>query len=326
VTDRTATLAVALAVDGIVGEVGGDWHPVAVTGRLLGRVYRPWRGLGPATELIAGGAALAAATGLAALLGWGAERLGGRRSRAGRGTPRTYRWWGLSGRGTPRPYLLGVLLKQTFSVRRLLEEGAGVADSLERGQLDQARLRLRALVSRPTGELTAEQCASAAIESLAENLADSVAAPLFFYSLLGLPAAAAYRVVNTADAMVGYRGETEWLGKTAARLDDVLSWAPSRLSALALSGAALALRGPAAAGSAWRTWRRDGARTASPNAGRPMSAMAGALDLRLEKPGHYVLGGGSRQPVAADVRAAVRLTGAATALLAAAALLWGARR
>lgn len=219
-----------------------------------------------------------------------------------------------------------MLLKQTFSIRLLLEEGAGVAGSLERRQLDEARLRLRALVSRPTGELSAELCASAAIESLAENVADSIAAPLIFYSLFGLPAAAAYRVVNTADAMVGYHGETEWLGKAAARIDDVLNWVPSRLSAMAVTGAALALRGPAAAASARRTWRQDGARTASPNAGRPMAAMAGALERRLEKRGHYVLGDRYREPGAADVRAAVRLTSVAAALLAAAALLWVARR
>jgi len=305
VSRRFATLAAALAVDGIVGEVGGDWHPVAAGGRLLERGYRPWRGRHAATELVAGAAALTAAAGLAALLGWGAERFAGRR--------------------LTRALVLGVLLKQTFSVRRLLEEGAGVADSLERGRLDQARLRLHALVSRPTDGLSAELCASAAIESLAENLADSVAAPLLFHSLYGLPAAAAYRVVNTADAMFGYRGETEWLGKAAALLDDALNWLPSRLSALALTGAAMALEGPAGAASAARTWRRDGALTASPNAGRPMSAMAGALDRQLEKRGHYLLGEG-RRPGAADVRRAVRLTGVAAALLAAAALAWGARR
>jgi len=240
------------------------------------------------------------------LLGWAAERVAGRR--------------------LTRALLLGVLLKQTFSIRRLLEEGARVAESLERGQLEQARFQLRALVSRPTEELSSELCAAAAIESLAENVADSIAAPLLFYSLFGLPAAAAYRVVNTADAMFGYRGETEWLGKSAARLDDALNWAPSRLSALALTGASLLQRGRDAAASAWLTWRRDGGRTASPNAGRPMAAMAGALERRLEKRGHYVLGDGHREPDAGDIRAALQLTGLAAALLAAAALLWGARR
>jgi adenosylcobinamide-phosphate synthase len=171
--------------------------------------------------------------------------------------------------------------------------------------------------------LDAGQCASAAIESLAENVADSVAAPLLAYAAFGLPGAAAYRVVNTADAMFGYRGETEWLGKAAARLDDLLNWVPSRLSALALTGAAVVLGD---ARGAWRTRRREARRTASPNAGHPMAAMAGALGRRLEKPGHHVLGDGLPEPGPADVRAAVRLAGAASTLLAVGALALTALR
>jgi adenosylcobinamide-phosphate synthase len=306
VGDRAAVLAVALALDLGVGEAGGRWHPVAVAGRLLEEGYRPWRGRSPGGELAGGAAALAAVAGMVAVVTWGANRIARR--------PLT------------RALIGGLLLKQTFSIRRLLQEGAGVAAALERSDLDETRLRLRALVSRPTGRLTGELCASAAIESLAENLGDSIAAPLLFYAVGGLPAAAAYRVVNTADAMFGYRGETEWLGKGAARLDDALNWLPSRLSALSLTAAALLLGGTRAAGSAWSAWRRDASRTASPNAGRPMAAMAGALDRRLEKPGSYVLGGGFPAPGPADVRGAVRLAGVAAALLAAALLLVEARR
>jgi adenosylcobinamide-phosphate synthase len=225
-----------------------------------------------------------------------------------------------------RALLVGLALKPTFSVRRLLDEGRGVAGSLEADHLDEARDRLRALVSRPAGSLSPGLVAAAAIESVAENLADSIAAPLLFYVLFGLPGAAAYRVVNTADAMFGYRGETEWLGKPAARLDDLLNLLPSRLSALAVTGAALISGGRAPALRAWRTWRRDGGRTPSPNAGRPMAAMAGAVGRRLEKTGHYVLGDGLAEPGAEDVRAAIRLAGLAAALLAASALVAGARR
>lgn len=304
-SDR-AVLTIALAVDGVFGEVGGRWHPVALAGRLLEETYRPWRRREPLIQLAGGAAALTAAAAVAALLGWSAERLPGRR--------------------LTRALLSGVLLKQTFCVRQLLEEGARVAESLEGKRLDEARFRLRALVSRPTGQLSPRLCAAAAIESLAENIADSVAGPLLFYSLFGLPGAAAYRVVNTADAMFGYRGETEWLGKTAARLDDALNFIPSRLSALAITAAAFLLHGRGAAASAWKTWRRDASRTASPNAGRPMAAMAGALERRLEKRGHYALGDGYREPEPADVRAAIRLAGFAAALLAAAALFGEARR
>jgi adenosylcobinamide-phosphate synthase len=123
--------------------------------------------------------------------------------------------------------------------------------------------------------------------------------------------------------MYGYRGELEWLGKPAARADDVLSWLPSRAAALALVLAALAVEGPAAARRAQATWRSDAGRTASPNAGRPMAAMAGALGRRLEKAGHYVLGAEFPEPGPADVRRAARLVEAAAALagLAAAGLL-----
>jgi adenosylcobinamide-phosphate synthase len=306
VVERSAALAVALGVDVSIGELGGPWHPVAIAGRLLERAHRPWRGRAPLIEFAGGAGALLAVASLAAGMGWAVERI--------------------AGRGVSRALLVGLVLKPTFSIRRLLDEGRGVADSLEAGHLDEARDRLRALVSRPTASLSPGLAASAAIESVAENLADSVAAPLLCYVLCGLPGAAAYRVVNTADAMFGYRGESEWLGKPAARLDDLLNWLPSRLSALAVTGAALVSGGRAPALRAWRTWHRDGGRTASPNAGRPMAAMAGALGRRLEKTGHYVLGEGLAEPVTEDVRAAVRLAGLAAALLAATALVAGARR
>lgn len=304
--ERAAALAVAVGADISMGELGGSWHPVAICGRLLEWGYRPWRGRAPGIEFAGGAGALVAVAALAAGLGWAVERSAGH---------------GLSG-----ALLVGFVLKPTFSIRRLLDEGRGVADSLEANRLDEARERLRALVSRPTGSLSPQLAASAAIESVAENLADSVAAPLLFYVLLGLPGAAAYRVVNTADAMFGYRGETEWLGKSAARLDDLLNWLPSRLSALAVTGAALISGGRTPAVRAWRTWRRDGGGTASPNAGHPMAAMAGAVDRRLEKPGYYILGEGLAEPGAEDVRAAVRLAGLAACLLVATALVAGARR
>lgn len=304
--NRAAALMVALALDLVLGDVGGAWHPVALAGRVLEDAYRPWPGRHPATQLLGGTAALAAVAAVAALLSRTAERVAeGRLIRA---------------------VLLGVLLKQTFSIRGLLEAGFKVAESLECGRLDQARLHLGALVSRPTADLSPDLCASAAIESLAENLADSIAAPLLLHSLFGLPAAAGYRVVNTADAMFGYRGQTEWLGKSAARLDDMLNWIPSRLSALALTGASLVLGGRAEASSAWQRWRQEGGRTASPNAGQPMATMAGALERRLEKVGHYVLGERYGEPNASDIRTAIRLTGVAAGLLAAAALAWETRR
>jgi adenosylcobinamide-phosphate synthase len=196
-----------------------------------------------------------------------------------------------------------VALKPVLSLRALAEAASRVEQALEAGELEPARQALRSLVSRPTGGLTAPLVASAAIESLAENLPDSLLAPVLYYLIGGLPAAYAYRTANTLDAMIGYRDpHYEYLGKAAARLDDLLNLAPARLGALAL-----ALAAGGTAGQAVGTTRRERSRTASPNAGWPMSAAAGALGVRLEKPNHYRLGDGFADPTAADVRRAVQL-------------------
>ena len=131
-------------------------------------------------------------------------------------------------------------LKSTLALRGLTAAGREVAGALERGDLVAARASVgRHLVSRPTATLRAEQVAAGAIESLAENLTDSFVAPLMFYLLFGLPGACAYRALNTADSMLGYReGALEYFGKLAARLDDVANLIPARLAALALVVAA----------------------------------------------------------------------------------------
>ena len=169
-----------------------------------------------------------------------------------------------------------------------------------------------ALVSRPTSDLSAQEIASAAIESLAENLCDSYVAPLFFYRVAGLPGALAYRAVNTADAMVGYHGRYEHVGKAAARLDDLLNLLPARLSAAALVAGAAITRD--AATRAGRVAVREHARAASPNAGWPMAAAAGALGVRLAKGDHYAFGG-DRDPRPADIARARRLVAVAAALV-----------
>ena len=176
------------------------------------------------------------------------------------------------------------------------------------------------LVSRPTSDLDRGQVASAAIESAGENLTDAFVAPLVCYLALGLPAAYVYRTVNTADAMIGYReGALEYFGKASARLDDVLNLVPARLSALAI----VVLAGLVGADvrGAWQIMWRDHGRTASPNAGWTMSAMAGALGIVLEKPGAYRLGEG-RVPQASDVERSIRLMLAASLGTAAIALGW----
>jgi adenosylcobinamide-phosphate synthase len=155
-----------------------------------------------------------------------------------------------------------------------------------------------------------------AIESLAENLSDSWVAPLFWFTLGGLPAAALYRFANTADAMWGYRGRFEWAGKWAARADDVLSYVPARITALLIA---------AAAPASIRGLRREAAITPSPNSGWPMSMMALALGVRLSKPTVYALNASGRPPGPRDLARCIAIgSRAAWGALAvsAAVLLW----
>jgi adenosylcobinamide-phosphate synthase len=183
-----------------------------------------------------------------------------------------------------------VLLKCTFTISGLRRAALKVRDLLEENKPEETRRELRALVSRDTRELPRPLLVSAAVESVAEGTCDSLVAPLFYFLLLGVPGAIGYRVVNTMDAMIGYHGRYEYLGKFAARLDDVLNFIPARLAAWLLVLAARVIKKTGR--HAWRTALRDHARTESPNAGWPMAAMAGALNVRLEKVAHYQLGDG----------------------------------
>lgn len=189
---------------------------------------------------------------------------------------------------------LAVCLKPLLAWRMLRTEVQAVEAALGQS-LEAGRERLSWLVSRDVAELTEVEVRESALESLAENLNDSVVAPLFWFAIAGLPGAALYRFANTADAMWGYRGERngrqwEWAGKWAARADDALNWLPARLTALLLwpvgQGAAL-----------WRIARL----TPSPNGGWPMGAMALRLGVRLGKPGVYTLNAAGREAVGSDV-------------------------
>jgi adenosylcobinamide-phosphate synthase len=182
----------------------------------------------------------------------------------------------------------GLLLKFSFSLRGLRQAVDSVKRLLAKDNLEQARLSLRSLVSRDTTELSQSQVISAAVESAAENICDSFVAPLFYFSIFGVPGAIAYRIINTFDTMMGYRGRWEYVGKFAARLDDVANFIPARITALLIVLAALICRKNIS--QAWHIMIRDHNKTESPNAGWTMSAVAGALDVQLEKAGHYKLG------------------------------------
>jgi adenosylcobinamide-phosphate synthase len=195
--------------------------------------------------------------------------------------------------------ITGVLLKSLLALRALVEEVRNVEQALT-SSLEAGRKQLARIVSRDTTQLDAGEIRESALESLSENLSDSVVAPLFWFTLLGLPGAAIYRFANTADAMWGYRGAWEWGGKFAARADDVLSLIPARLTALII------LLVTKAKASAWRTLWREAALTSSPNSGWPMAALALALNIRLRKPGVYVLNRDGRVATYDDVNVALR--------------------
>ena len=287
-----AALWLALLVDRWLGEPPARWHPVVWMGAYLG-----WMGrrIAPQRTLAGQGAE------------WGRFVLGALAWSVGAMVVLALavhvQQWLLSWYALAGVLLLGLLLKPLLAWRMLRDEVRGVESALSTS-LDSGRVQLARLVSRDVSALDEHQVRESAIESLAENLNDSLVAPLFWFALLGLPGAALYRYANTADAMWGYRGLREgrdwtWAGKWAARADDVLSWLPARLTALLL----VLVQG----GLSWRALRTQAPRTPSPNSGWPMAAMALALDVRLSKPGVYVLHEGGRVPQPGDTARAVQL-------------------
>lgn len=195
------------------------------------------------------------------------------------------------------------LLKSSFSLKELGRSARHVEGALSRGELEKAREELRALVSRDTRDLDRPLLASAAVESVAENVCDSFVAPIFYFLLLGVPGAMAYRAVNTMDAMLGYHGKYEYLGKFAARLDDVLNYIPARISGGLIGMGAFILGKDCR--RAWSTMLQEHRATESPNAGWTMAAMAGALGVCLEKRGHYRLAKDRPYPTPSTIGKAV---------------------
>jgi adenosylcobinamide-phosphate synthase len=293
---------VALALDRVFGEPPARVHPVVAMGHYLGAVGRRVSRVAgaiprPGAEFWAGALGWCVGAALVAALAWAAER---------------------SVQGLHplvQAALVGTLLKPMLSWRMLRDEvravEAALADSLAEG-----RSRVGWLVSRDVTALSETDVREAAVSTLAENLNDSVAAPLFWFAVAGLPGAAVYRFANTADAMWGYRGERggrdwTWAGKWAARVDDALSWLPARLTALLIAIPSL--------GRGWSAVMANAGLTPSPNGGWPMGALAVGLGIRLGKPGVYELNGQGRAPQASDTAQALRRCGQVVALLALAA-------
>jgi len=278
---RAAVLPLALAADLLLGELPNRFHPVAWIGRLIGRLAVGSPRRPPVPAFMRGTAHTCVVLGLVGAVAVVASRI------CVRLPPLV---------GIP---LEAVLLKQLFALRALLNAGERVASHLERNDLGGAQMALLSLVSRDR-TLPAPLVAAAAVESLAENTCDSVVAPLLAYGVGGLVGASLYRAANTADAMVGYRGDMEYFGKSAARLDDLFNLLPARLTA-----ALFLMVGPMVSGDrtgGFRVLLRDRRRTASPNAGWSMAAVAGLLHVSLEKRGAYHLNQGAPLPDATTIR------------------------
>ena len=282
-------LLVALLADHTLGEPRARWHPVVWMGNYLswaGKRLRPHSSPGIrdlksfwlAAAYWCAGAALVLI--VACAVQWAVFQLP----------------WFLAA------LLLGLALKPMLAWAMLRSEVQAVEAALAKS-LDAGRQRLSFLVSRDTSNLSESEVRESAIESLAENLNDSVVAPIFWFVLFGLPGAAVYRFANTADAMWGYRGlrhgvNWEWAGKWAARADDVLSWMPARITALLIK--------LLSQGVTFKSLRIDARKTPSPNSGWPMAAMALALGVRLQKPEVYALNPSGRSPESQDTVLALK--------------------
>jgi adenosylcobinamide-phosphate synthase len=296
-----AVLCAALVLDLLFGEPPNTVHPVAFMGRAMAALTPSPLRWPPRVELSAGALiallpasvfALAAAAATAALA-----------------------------RTPPLVELMAsaLLLKSTFALRALRGAALRVQGDLVRGDLERARASLRCLCSRDPVQLDAPQVIGATVESVAENASDSFVAPLLYYAALGLPGAVFYRAVNTLDAMIGYRGRYEYLGKAAARLDDLVNILPARLTAVLLLVAGRLAHADAARGL--HILQRDCGNTPSPNAGWPMAAMAGLLGVRLDKPGHYGLGDAVHAIDTGSIAGAVRIVAVCAVLASALAFI-----
>lgn len=290
-------VAASLLVDRLIGDPQSRYHPVAVLGRFIG-----WWGIPGRYPVRIQRAAGVAGTVLTVTLFAAPFAL----------VELAAPWY---------LYLLlaPFLLKVCLAWRALEEHAAAVVLAVDDGGIDAARSTVGMMVSRDTARLDREHVLSAAYESMTENLVDSIVSPLFYFGLFGLAGAAAFRAVNTLDAMLGYRDERLRIGWFPARADDVANFIPARITGLLLL-AYFAAKGRFA--PAYAALRRDSRKRPGFNGGIPMAVIAGGVGVRLEKPGVYTLGDPERTLAegGADIVRAVRAATVIFALVEIAAL------
>uniref|UniRef100_UPI0040274BDA adenosylcobinamide-phosphate synthase CbiB n=1 Tax=Gemmiger formicilis TaxID=745368 RepID=UPI0040274BDA len=258
-------------LDALLGDPAWLPHPVVLMGRCISALEKHLRTALPKTPRgeLAGGAAVAAVLPLGTLAVTGLACWAAARLHPALGLALQMLWCG-----------------QALAAKGLAQESRNVYKELAKGDLPAARRAVARIVGRDTQNLTAAGVTRAAVETVAENTSDGVIAPLLYMLLGGAPLALTYKAINTMDSMLGYKNEKYlYFGRCAAKLDDAANWLPSRLAAL-LWVAAAALTGSSARG-AWRIWRRDRRRHASPNSAQTESACAGALGVQLAGPAYY---------------------------------------
>jgi len=200
----------------------------------------------------------------------------------------------------------GILLKTTIAIKGMERHALAVVTALEQNNISSARDNLSMIVKRNTTNLDKNHVFSGVLESISENTVDGITGPLFYFAIFGLPGAFVYRVINTADSMIGYKTDifknVGWFG---ANCDKILNYIPSRLTGFIMILSAMIL------GNNWRKsyeiMIRDGRKTKSPNAGYPMAAIAGALGAKFEKIDHYSLGDGNISFTKDHVKSAISI-------------------
>jgi adenosylcobinamide-phosphate synthase len=295
-TSAAVILCAALVVDRLIGDPHSRYHPVALLGSFIGWWGVPAKYPAGVQRFI--GTALWIVTVLVFSL--------------------PFLLFGMLAPWYAYLLLAPFLLKCCFAWRSLEEHTLAVVAALNDG-VETGRKTVGMLVSRDTAQLDREHILSAGYESMTENLTDSIISPFCFFAVLGLPGAAAFRAVNTMDAMLGYRDERERLGWCAARMDDICNFIPARITVLLLL---LWFIPKGTVGDAVRVIRRDGRNRPGFNGGIVMAAMAGGTGIRFEKPGVYSIGDRVRtlDEAGPDILAATRAVTLMFAAIAGSAL------
>jgi adenosylcobinamide-phosphate synthase len=304
-------LFLALLADRYVGDPDWLWqrlpHPVVLFGKAIGFVDKRFNKAGNTEQekrrngFLAMLVLLLVAAGIGVLIHWALTMI------------------------PPFGGLIEALIVAVFLAQKSLgEHVARVAHALRNDGLVGARRAVSMIVGRDPQVLDESAITRAAIESLAENTSDGIIAPAFWYALFGLPGLLAYKMLNTADSMIGHLNDRHRdFGRFAAKLDDVANWIPARLTGILIAAAAWILRGGQAAARAFNVMMRDARLHRSPNAGWPEAAMAGAIDVALAGPRIYggvvanepmLNGAGHRDAGAEHIDAALRIYSVATAL------------